>query len=154
MMTLLSSALLALYFSSLLSFSFITHPVGYCFLLLLSAFSVSGYVYMLSGFSWYLVLFCLVYIGGVYVLFIFVSLHNPNPFPVFGSNLELFFFIYFFFISLFISFSFKIGSGYVDYSHYLCSYFEGFSYCLFCLVLMLGFVVVSVVSGDKDSFFR
>lgn len=44
--------------------------------------------------------------------------------------------------------------GFVEKRHYLCSYFEGFSYCLFCLVLMLGFVVVRVVSGEKDSFFR
>jgi len=42
----------------------------------------------------------------------------------------------------------------VDCSHYLCSYFEGFSYLFFCLILMLGFVVIRVVSSDKDSFFR
>lgn len=39
-------------------------------------------------------------------------------------------------------------------SHYLCSYFEGFSYCLFCLVLMVGFVAIRIVTGQKDAFYR
>uniref|UniRef100_A0AAU7YSC2 NADH dehydrogenase subunit 6 n=1 Tax=Scaphanocephalus sp. TaxID=3050632 RepID=A0AAU7YSC2_9TREM len=153
-MILTTSALLSLYFSSLLSFSFVTHPIGYCFLLLLGAFSVSGYVYLVFGFSWYLILFCIVYVGGVYVLFIFVSLHNPNPFSLFGGGWEFLLSAFFFFLCLFVVFGLGVVDSYVDYSHYLCSYFEGFSYCLFCLVLMLGFIVVSVVSGDKDSFFR
>ena len=42
----------------------------------------------------------------------------------------------------------------VDSRHYLCSFFEGASYCLFCLVLMVGFVAIRVVTGEKDSFFR
>jgi hypothetical protein len=49
--TLVSRGLLRLYFSSLLAFSFVTHPVGYCFLLLLSAFSVACYSYVVFGFS-------------------------------------------------------------------------------------------------------
>nr|YP_009169743.1 NADH dehydrogenase subunit 6 [Metorchis orientalis]ALD61617.1 NADH dehydrogenase subunit 6 [Metorchis orientalis] len=153
-MLLFSSCLLSLYLTSLLAFSFVTHPVSYCFLLLLGAFSVSGYVYLFLGFSWYLLLFCLVYIGGIYVLFVFVSLRSPNPIPLLGGGLEFLFSAFFFFFCLFVSAGFGSGSCYSDYSHYLCSYFEGFTYCLFCLVLMLGFVLSSVVGSEKDSFFR
>lgn len=48
----------------------------------------------------------------------------------------------------------KKTRSYVEFRHYLCSFFEGFSYCFFCLVLMIGFVVIRVVRGDKDSFCR
>nr|QDA21738.1 NADH dehydrogenase subunit 6 [Amphimerus sp. JM-2019] len=153
-MILTSSFLLSVYLVSLLAFSFVTHPVGYCLLLLLGAFSVSGYVYLVCGFSWYLVLFCLVYVGGVYVLFVFVSMHSPNPYSLLGGGWEFLLFSFLFFWSVLISFEFKPGLGYVDHSYYLCSYFEGFTYSLFCLVLILGFVVMSVVASEKDSFFR
>nr|YP_009240940.1 NADH dehydrogenase subunit 6 [Brachycladium goliath]ALN38353.1 NADH dehydrogenase subunit 6 [Brachycladium goliath] len=144
---------LSVYFSSLIAFSFASHPVVYCVLLMMSALSVSGYVYAVLGFSWYLVLFCLVYVGGVYVLFIFVSVHSPNPSSSSVGSLGGFGFV---FLVLYL----VLGVGdlalpcFVDGSHYLCSFFEGFSYCLFCLVLLLGFVCVSVVVSEKDSFFR
>nr|YP_002122310.1 NADH dehydrogenase subunit 6 [Opisthorchis felineus]ACF93443.1 NADH dehydrogenase subunit 6 [Opisthorchis felineus] len=153
-MLLIGSCLMSVYLTSLLAFSFVTHPVSYCFLLLLGAFSVSGYVYLITGFTWYLLLFSLVYIGGIYVLFVFVSLHSPNPQPMLGGGLEFLSAAYFFFLVLFMSAGFKFDSCYFDYSHYLCSYFEGFTYCLFCIVLMLGFVLSSVIGSEKDSFFR
>nr|QBE89943.1 NADH dehydrogenase subunit 6 [Opisthorchis sudarikovi]QIX04635.1 NADH dehydrogenase subunit 6 [Brachylecithum sp. PakAb2] len=153
-MLVLGGCLMGVYFTSLLAFSFVTHPVSYCFLLLLGAFSVSGYVYLVLGVSWYLLLFCLVYIGGIYVLFVFVSLRSPNPQPILGGGLEFLSVAYFFFWFLFMSVGFKADTCYLDYSHYLCSYFEGFTYSLFCLVLMLGFVLLSVMGSEKDSFFR
>nr|YP_010235134.1 NADH dehydrogenase subunit 6 [Notocotylus intestinalis]QTC30705.1 NADH dehydrogenase subunit 6 [Notocotylus intestinalis] len=144
---------LSLYFSSLLFFSFVSHPVTYCVLLMSSALGVSGYLYSLVGFSWYLALFCLVYVGGVYVLFIFVSVHSPNPSPLVGGSL-LVFLIFFVVIAGILWFNIGSLSGFVESSHYLCSYFEGFSYCLFCLVLMIGFVAISIVTGQKDAFYR
>nr|AIN37099.1 NADH dehydrogenase subunit 6 [Hypoderaeum sp. Hubei-2014] len=149
----LYSLLGGIYFSCLLSFSLVSHPVVYCVLLLSSALSVAGLVYLVVGFSWYLAIFCLVYIGGVYVLFIFISIHSPNPvMSVGGSSLvPIIVFSAFFSILLFSFFPFP---SFTESSNYLCSYFEGFSYCLFCLVLMVGFVSVSVVVGGKGSFFR
>ena len=147
------SIILGLYFSRLVSFSFVSHPVRYCVLLILRALSVTSYAYLLLGFSWYLVLFCLVYVGGVYVLFIFVSVHNPNPSPRMGGRTLVFFSSFFIFTVLFWS----AGVGYptvAESRHFLCSYFEGVTYCLFCLVLMVGFVAIRVVAGEKDSFFR
>nr|YP_009681611.1 NADH dehydrogenase subunit 6 [Tracheophilus cymbius]QDP13018.1 NADH dehydrogenase subunit 6 [Tracheophilus cymbius] len=149
----LGSLLVSLYLSCVLAFSFVSHPIVFCFVLLLSAFSVSGFVYSVVGFSWYLVLFGLVYIGGVYVLFIFVSIHSPNPAFVVGGG--LFFVIGFFLLmfGFFMSASSVSCPVFFESSYYLCSFFEGFSYCLFCLVLMVGFVCVSVVVSNKDSFF-
>nr|YP_008578696.1 NADH dehydrogenase subunit 6 [Haplorchis taichui]AGW07007.1 NADH dehydrogenase subunit 6 [Haplorchis taichui]AYV63043.1 NADH dehydrogenase subunit 6 [Haplorchis taichui] len=149
-----ASLVLSLYFTTLLSFSFITHPVGYCYLLLLSAFSVIGYVYLVLGFSWYLVLFCLVYVGGVYVLFIFVSMHNPNPSPMLGGSYGLVLFVYFFLAINFVGYFTGYEGSLVECSHYLCSYFEGITYLFFCTMLMLGFVIVSIVGGEKCSFYR
>lgn len=42
---------LSLYFSRLLFFRFVSHPVTYCVLLMRSALGVSGYLYSLIGFS-------------------------------------------------------------------------------------------------------
>nr|YP_009139765.1 NADH dehydrogenase subunit 6 [Ogmocotyle sikae]AKG49762.1 NADH dehydrogenase subunit 6 [Ogmocotyle sikae] len=149
----LGSIFLSLYFSCLLFFNFASHPVTYCVLLVSSALSVSGYLYSVVGFSWYMVLFCLVYVGGVYVLFIFVSIHNPNPSPLVGGSL-IAFVVFFIFIWAMLRFSMSSLNVFFESSHYLCSYFEGFSYCLFCLILMVGFVSVSVVTGQKDAFYR
>nr|QUL60399.1 NADH dehydrogenase subunit 6 [Echinostomatidae sp. CA-2021] len=147
------SLLAGVYFSCLLGFSLVSHPVVYCVLLLSSALSVAGLVYLVVGFSWYLAIFCLVYIGGVYVLFIFISIHSPNPVAnVGGSSFIPIIMLGLFFCILIHSFS-PLPAG-LDSSNYLCSYFEGFSYCLFCLVLMVGFVSISVVVGSKGSFFR
>nr|YP_010505941.1 NADH dehydrogenase subunit 6 [Paragonimus skrjabini miyazakii]UXE35013.1 NADH dehydrogenase subunit 6 [Paragonimus skrjabini miyazakii] len=145
---------LSLYFSSLVSFSFVSHPVVYCILLLTSALGVSGYLYLVLGMSWYLVLFCLVYVGGIYVLFIFISVHISNPMPIGGSSGFVFLVAFGLFFLFFSGGMGRSISSFCEESHYLCSYFEGFSYCLFCLILMVGFVGVSVVSGEKDSFFR
>lgn len=88
------------------------------------------------------------------MLFIFVSLRGPNPTPIVGGGQEVLLTAFFFFFVVFVGVGFKQDFYYCDYSHYLCCYFEGFTYCLFCLVLMLGFVLVSVVGREKDSFFR
>nr|AYH51423.1 NADH dehydrogenase subunit 6 [Tylodelphys immer] len=151
----LVSFLLGLYFSIIFSFSFVSHPLYYCLLLLFSSLSVCGVVYWFIGFSWYLVLFCLVYVGGVYILFIFVSVYSPNTFV--GSSMSWWWILAFFIFSLVMfvgCFYFLKVEGFIENSHYLCSSAEGVSYILFCLVLVLGFVCVSVIVNRKDSFYR
>nr|AQS80285.1 NADH dehydrogenase subunit 6 [Fasciola jacksoni] len=132
------------YLTCLLGFSFVSHPIVYCLLLVAAALSISGLGYVVIGFSWYLAIFCLVYIGGVYVLFIFVSVHTPNPLPNFSGG-GLIVMVLFFAILCVLSLVFFPVPALVDSSFYLCSSFEGVSYCLFCLVLMVGFVCISVV---------
>lgn len=149
----LSSLTLSLYLTSLLAFSFVSKPIHYCLLLLLRSASITGYIYLMIGFSWYLILFCLVYVGGVYVLFIFVSVHNPKPLPSLGGGAGSLFFFVVFFVFSFTLFSF-FEPAYYDRRHYLCSFFEGFVYFIFCSILIMGFIIVRVVCSEKDSFFR
>lgn len=145
--------LLSVYLTSLLSFSFVSNPIHYCILLLLKSLRVCGYIYMVIGFSWYVVLFCLVYIGGVYILFIFVSVYRPNRRFISVSGwwwLVSFFLL----VSFFFGFICKMTPLWVEHSSYLCSKVEGFSYCLFCLVMLIGFICVSIIVNRKDSFYR
>nr|QRV61261.1 NADH dehydrogenase subunit 6 [Tanaisia sp. SS-2020] len=144
--------LISLYFSSLVSFSLFSNPLVYCGLLLVGALSLSGFAYLVLGFSWYLVLFCLVYVGGIYILFLYVSVHNPNSFPSLGGGV-MYFSVFCFFFLVFYAGSRYLG-GLEDFSHYVCTSGEGVTYNVFCLVLMLSFVLVSLVGSGKDSFFR
>lgn len=143
----------SLYFRLLVLFSFVSHPVGYCFLLIRSSLCASSFLYISLGFSWYLALFILVYVGGVYVLFVFISLYTPNSFSSLGGSFGLFTFIYFILFSILFFWNISIFQVF-DTSHYLCSYMEGFSYLLLCFSLLVGLVGVRVVSSRKDSFFR
>jgi len=149
----MSSLILSLYFTCLLQFSFVSHPITYCMLLLCCCFCGAAFCYSVLGFSWYIILLCLVYVGGVYILFIFISIHSPNPNPSLGSTPATFLWIFPFFLYLFSHVDWSAPVFY-DSSHLLCSYFEGYSYCLLCLVLLLGFFIISVVSRDKRSFYR
>ncbi len=80
-------------------------------------------------------------------------MHKPNPSPRIGGRFLVFILSFFVFRSLFLISGLSLPVV-AERSHYLCSYFEGITYCLFCLVLMVGFVAISVVVGEKDSFFR
>nr|YP_008963805.1 NADH dehydrogenase subunit 6 [Paramphistomum cervi]AGV52546.1 NADH dehydrogenase subunit 6 [Paramphistomum cervi]ALC75062.1 NADH dehydrogenase subunit 6 [Paramphistomum cervi] len=144
---------LSLYFTCLLMFSFVTQLSVYCMLLVVSALSVAGYIYSVVGFSWYLALFCLVYVGGVYVLFVFVSVYGPNPFSLSGGSLLAFLG---FFVTVWGIFGsiMKVVPAVCESSEYLCSFYEGFSYCVFCLVLVVGFMCVSIMMSERSSFFR
>lgn len=46
------------------------------------------------------------------------------------------------------------SSLFFEGSQYICSLYEGISYCFFCLVLLAGFMILSVVVREKGSFFR
>lgn len=120
----LLSVLLGIYFRCLLGFSFVSHPVVFCVLLMLSALSASGLVYMVVGFRWYLVLFCLVYVGGVYVLFIFVSIHSPNPMSKVGGGV-LAVFRFFIVVVYLLGYELRRFPSFCESRYYLCSYFEG-----------------------------
>nr|YP_009867155.1 NADH dehydrogenase subunit 6 [Diplostomum ardeae]QKG04354.1 NADH dehydrogenase subunit 6 [Diplostomum ardeae] len=148
------SFLLGLYFSIIFSFSFVSHPLYYCLLLLFSAISVCGVIYWFLGFSWYLVLFCLIYVGGVYILFIFVSVYSPNTFLGPGLNWCWPFMFFLFSFLVFSGVCYDSSGLFFESSHYLCSSLEGVSYLLFCLVLVLGFICISVIVNRKDSFYR
>lgn len=142
-----------LYLTRVLSFSFVVHPISCCFLLLGGSLSLSFLIYSWLGFRWYILLFCLVYVGGVYILFVYIAMFSPNVFSGLGYGFS-------FAISVFLLFWVSLLTWgldcrpFLEKRHYVCSGGDGYGYCFFCLVLLLGFRLVSFVSSSKDSFFR
>lgn len=91
--------------------------------------------------------------GGVYILFVYVSMYNPKLVAGLAYGWRLVLLSFFFFSLFFLGFSFDFFC-FSEFSHYICSDGDGFGYCFFCLILLLGFGLVSFVSRSKDSFFR
>nr|YP_007375122.1 NADH dehydrogenase subunit 6 [Taenia martis]BAM76219.1 NADH dehydrogenase subunit 6 [Taenia martis] len=141
------------YLFVLFLFSFSGHCLYYCMLLVLNSLIGGLICYILYGFSWYSLLLCLVYIGGVYILFIFVSIFNPNDSFVICYSFNSFKLIVLFVVSIFcLFFVFNIVS--VDYSYYLCTYMEGNFYVFLCLMLLFGFIILSMLFNIKMNFYR
>nr|BBB87243.1 NADH dehydrogenase subunit 6 [Moniezia sp. MN-2015] len=151
---LLVNILFVAYFLILLLFSLFSHPVCYCILLLVNAIISGSICYVVFGFSWYTLLFFLVYIGGVYVLFVFVSVYSPN-----SSYLT------YFSLNFFMIFMSVFGAGVVglvtacslfevEFSHFLCTRNEGVFYVVVCLMLLFGFLVLSMIMSVKINYYR
>nr|QXU59691.1 NADH dehydrogenase subunit 6 [Duthiersia expansa] len=142
------------YFCSLCLFALINHPVFYCLLLILNALFCCFVCYSIFGFSWYALLFCLVYVGGIYILFIFVSVHSPNSssIPYWSSG--------FISVSLFSVLTVLVGwflfvtPVHYESSNFLCSLNEGYFYVCMCLTLLFGFIVLSFVLSVKNNYYR
>lgn len=150
----LISLSLIFYFFCLIMFSLIRHPVYYCILLILKALTCSFLRYTIYGFSWYSLIFCLVYIGGVYILFVFVSVHTPNSNPVYYWKFR--------YLALVSGFFFLILSGYLvyrfslnsDFSGFLKTSTEGYFYICMCLTLLFGFFVLRIIMRIKLNYYR
>nr|YP_010737118.1 NADH dehydrogenase subunit 6 [Tristoma integrum]WEP25113.1 NADH dehydrogenase subunit 6 [Tristoma integrum] len=145
---------LSLYFFFLSLFSFVSNSLGYCILLVLSSLCISFFTFLYTGYAWYPLILYLVYVGGVYILFIFLSIHIPNTQNTHNStNLEFF---------LLFWLCFECCSSFFDpslcvppnFSFYLCGGHSGLSYLFLCCFLVLGFILVSFVSSSKDGFLR
>nr|QWV61008.1 NADH dehydrogenase subunit 6 [Euryhaliotrema johni] len=144
---------LSAYFMSILLFSFVGNAISYCILLVINSLCCLFLIYCISGFSWYALLLYLVYVGGVYILFIFVSVHLPNNLNKGIISLFSFFFVFFLFWEM-VTGVLEVGNSTTDYSFNFCSGLEGVSYLFLCLFLLLGFFLVSYISSSKESFVR
>nr|UFQ89167.1 NADH dehydrogenase subunit 6 [Acanthobothrium sp. MZUSP 7998] len=142
------------YFFCLVMFSLISHPVYYCVLLVLNSLICSFICYSVYGFSWYSILFCLVYIGGVYILFVFVSVHSPNSSVVSYWNFSLIFSFLFIFFSVMAGVLVYYLSLNSEFSSFLCNLSEGPLYLVMCLTLLFGFFVLSLVMSVKLNHYR
>lgn len=142
------------YFLVLLLFSLVRHPMYYCGLLVVNSLICSFLCYCLLGFTWYSLLFCLVYIGGVYILFIFVSVYRPNSNYCVWLNFEL---VY---VGLGILGLCIIGvcMGYevlqLEFRAFLCTSKEGVFYVLVCLTLLFGFLKLRLIMRVKLNYYR
>ena len=143
-----------LYFFILFLFSLVSHPVYYCGFLVVNSLLCRFICYFIFGFSWYSLLFCLVYIGGVYILFVFVSVYRPKRSYVTYLNLD--------FSSLFLLAFFLLIIGClliyktvrIEFSKFLCTVKEGKFYVVMCLTLLFGFLVLSMVMSIKLNYYR
>nr|BBJ70660.1 NADH dehydrogenase subunit 6 [Benedenia seriolae]BBJ70683.1 NADH dehydrogenase subunit 6 [Benedenia seriolae]BBJ70695.1 NADH dehydrogenase subunit 6 [Benedenia seriolae]BBJ70743.1 NADH dehydrogenase subunit 6 [Benedenia seriolae] len=146
--------LLFLYSVVLFLFSFISNSIGYCILLIISSLISSFLIFFFSGNFWYSLLLYLIYVGGVYILFLFLSVHIPNMSSYNNLNSFIIFFISFFsFESVYSIFSLSIFN-FFDNSFYFCGLSEGLSYSFICSFLIIGFVLVSFISSTKIYFCR
>lgn len=148
------SILFFFYFILLFVFSIISNPVYYCGLLVLNSIVCSLIRYLIFGFSWYSLLFCLVYIGGVYILFVFVSVYSPKRNYVTYINFNYYSIFALIFILLIIGSVLFYGVLKLEFSKFLCSLMEGKFYVTMCLTLIFGFLVSSLIMSVKFNYYR
>nr|BDI27941.1 NADH dehydrogenase subunit 6 [Cylindrotaenia sp. MN-2022] len=151
---LLVTFLFCLYFIFLLLFSSITHSVFYCGLLVVNALISSLVCYNVLGFGWYSLIFCLVYIGGVYILFVFVSVHNPNNSIAQQRSLASVFTVLFSFSLLVVGGCMYLILSEYEFSSCLCNSAEGSFYVCLCLTLVFSFFILSMVMSIKFNYYR
>lgn len=150
----ISSLLLGIYFTCLLAFSIFRHPLSCCLFLLVGVLRLCGVVYNIIGFSWYLALFCVVYVGGVYILFIFVSVCRPKVGLVMRVRL-IPLRVFFFLVSLVISLRdvwFELG--FEERSYYMRGLGRIRGYLFLCVIMLLSLGWIRWISRFKDSFYR
>ena len=149
-----TSVLFFFYFLILFLFSLITHPVYYCGLLVVNSLICRLIIYSIFGFSWYSLIFCLIYIGGVYILFVFISVHSPNRKYVsyFSLDFSVVFFLIFCFILISCIYMYIVIKS--EFSRFLCSLREGKFYVSMCLTLLFGFLVLRLVMSVKINYYR
>nr|UFQ88363.1 NADH dehydrogenase subunit 6 [Caulobothrium sp. LRP 10376] len=143
-----------LYFFCLVMFSLVSHPVYYCILLVLNSLICSFICYCVYGFGWYSLLFCLVYIGGVYILFVFVSVHNPNSSVISYWNFGIISSFMTIFMSLMIGVVIYYLALNTEFSSFLCTTSEGPIYLCMCLTLLFGFFILSLIMSVKLNHYR
>lgn len=77
----------SLLFLVLVRFTFNRSPLFRSLLILLRSFLIRIRIFLELGFSWYFVLFILVYVGGVYIILIYIRMAFPK-FSNFGVNTQ------------------------------------------------------------------
>lgn len=148
------SVLFFVYFLILFLFSLVRHPVYYCGFLVVNSLICRFIGYLILGFRWYSLLFCLIYIGGVYILFVFVSVYSPNRNYVTYYNMNIFSLFFLVFVLLIMG-SLVVYNVYIaEFRRFLCTINEGNFYVSMCLTLLFGFIVLSLIMRVKLNYYR
>lgn len=148
----------SLLFLVLVRFTFNRSPLFRSLLILLRSFLIRIRIFLELGFSWYFVLFILVYVGGVYIILIYIRMAFPK-FSNFGVNTQYRFTLLAVFFMIYV-YSSKYNRvlrqlEFEDCRFYLCKVSEILIYIFLCLVLMIGLVFIKfVVSTVGTSYFR
>lgn len=148
------SLLLCCKFILLFMFCLINHSVYYCVLLVLNSLVCGLICYLVYGFRWYSLLFCLVYVGGVYILFVFVSVYNPkNKLISYYNFSHLVMFLLLFILGCVGRFILYSVNRF-EFSEYLCTSVEGWFYLCMCMTLVFGFVVLRMIMSVNLNYYR
>nr|YP_010166580.1 NADH dehydrogenase subunit 6 [Tamerlania zarudnyi]QRV61249.1 NADH dehydrogenase subunit 6 [Tamerlania zarudnyi] len=145
--------LFSLYFSGLIHLGLTNNSIVLCGVLVSNTALLVIFTHMLFGFAWYAILFSLVYLGGVFILFIYITVFDPNAFPGglgIVSRLLLFILI----VILFYWGGFYEVATFDEFAHYICTTEEGHTYVMYCLMTLVVFAFVTMIGGGKGSFFR
>lgn len=146
--------ILCLIFMVLLLFSFTKNTIYYCGLSVFKALLSRFIIYCLFGFTWYTLLFCLVYIGGVFILFVFVSVYNSNR--GFASCYNFgFLTVPALLFGFMVGWSLEFYSLVIkEYSRMFCNLREGYFYLCLCFTLLFGFMLLSLLRSLKLNYYR
>ncbi|RTG79915.1 NAD6 (mitochondrion) [Schistosoma bovis] len=157
MVSIINCVLNILFSLIIIVFTFNSSPLFRSVLILINSLVVSMLVYVEIGFSWYFLLFILVYVGGVYIILIYTSMVFPN-FSLFNiSFVSYYFMLGFLFIIWFCVAHTSVlsCSSKVECSFYLCNSSEILVYIFLCIMLMISLVfvnfIVSLVSINSHS---
>nr|AXR86354.1 NADH dehydrogenase subunit 6 [Lamellodiscus spari] len=151
----LNSIGLLLFICSSLGYFFIVNLIHYCILLIINALIVSLWIIFFTGQVWYSILFYMVYVGGVYILFIFLSVYSPNLNNLLSFNIFWFGGVFLFLLVVGASLTINNISNYFgDNSYYFCSFNEVYTYLFICSFLLIGFYFISYISSSKEYFIR
>nr|AFD18207.1 NADH dehydrogenase subunit 6 [Diplorchis hangzhouensis] len=128
-------------------------PIVCCLLLLFNSLLLSVILYLFVGNSIFSLFFSLIYVGGVYIIMLFVSAHLQND--NFNNGLSLYFGVVF--LGGFCLLGFEIWCWdfiFDNMGEMLCSYISFDSYILYGVSIFLIFFVLSNISSSNNGFLR
>nr|AYE40086.1 NADH dehydrogenase subunit 6 [Sindiplozoon sp. DZ-2018] len=145
------------YFFCLCFFSLFKNPVVSAVGLMLNVSLLGGFVYFVLGFAWYSVILLVVYLGGVYVILLYVSAYIQNDYD--EDSLDLFVFFCFgfgLFLSLFGTFCFGFiwYWGPLDCGELFVCYDLCFVYFLLIGLVLISFFVLCILFSSFCFYLR
>nr|AWW03152.1 NADH dehydrogenase subunit 6 [Macrogyrodactylus karibae] len=134
---------------------------AYCLFLVSLTLISSSILLFLNLSFWYCLVMLLIYIGGVYVLLLFVSIYSYNTFSFSGVFSFLFMTLFFF---TFFVFTYSNGWEYwsnlynfelsLNESYELVSLQNWVSYMFILLCILISFCVFSFIFSDNSGYTR
>lgn len=140
------------YLLSLITFRVMFNPLICCVFLLLKSILITVMSYFIFSLSWLSLLFCIVYVGGVYIVLLFVSAHLQKD--QFGRVSMFLFFCYFLSILIIGFVTFDSGDFCSVFRYNLVASDDIYPYVVFCIIVLLIFVVIRLISRVKSRFLR
>nr|QDO72108.1 NADH dehydrogenase subunit 6 [Schistosoma haematobium] len=157
-MIIINGSLKFLFLLTMVMFTFNSSSLFRSILILVNSLVVSAQIYLEIGFSWYFLLFILVYVGGIYIILIYISMVSPN-FSLFNMSFVSYYFMFGFTFIIWFCVSCISMIDYsmsIECSFYLCNSSEILVYIFLCITLMISLVFVNFIVSlvSTNSYFR